>query len=146
MNCPYCNNPVPPGTNSCPACGAPVENPVPYGQPPYGQPQAYGQQPYGQPQGYGQQPYGQPQPQPYGQQPYGQPLPLPKSKTTFVLLGVLLGGLGIHNFYAGYTTKGIIQLVISLVTAFIGGSIGVWIWAVIEVCTVQVDAYGRPLQ
>lgn len=25
MNCPYCNNPVPPEVNNCPSCGAPVE-------------------------------------------------------------------------------------------------------------------------
>jgi len=27
MNCPYCSNPVPPGVNNCPSCGAAVSQP-----------------------------------------------------------------------------------------------------------------------
>ena len=41
------------------------------------------------------------------------------------ILAILLGGLGIHKFYLGYTNAGIIQLVISLCTAGIGGVIGI---------------------
>lgn len=40
------------------------------------------------------------------------------------ILGILLGGLGIHKFYLGYTTAGIIQIVITLVTCGIGSIIG----------------------
>ncbi len=40
------------------------------------------------------------------------------------ILGILLGGLGIHKFYLGYTKEGIIQLVIGVVTCGIGGVIG----------------------
>ncbi len=40
------------------------------------------------------------------------------------LLGILLGGLGIHKFYLGYTQTGIIQLVISVVTCGAGSIIG----------------------
>ena len=36
-----------------------------------------------------------------------------KSKMTAGLLGVLLGGLGVHNFYLGYTGKGIAQICLS---------------------------------
>lgn len=32
------------------------------------------------------------------------------------ILGILLGGLGIHKFYLGYTTAGIIMLVVSIVS------------------------------
>ena len=39
------------------------------------------------------------------------------------ILGILLGGLGIHKFYLGYTTAGIIQLVLSFFCG-IGGIIG----------------------
>ena len=39
-----------------------------------------------------------------------------KSKITAGILAILLGGLGIHKFYLGYTKAGVIQLVISLVT------------------------------
>lgn len=36
-----------------------------------------------------------------------------KSKLTAGLLGIFLGGLGIHNFYLGYTGKGIAQICLS---------------------------------
>ncbi|MNL00854.1 TM2 domain protein [compost metagenome] len=40
------------------------------------------------------------------------------------VLGILLGGFGIHKFILGYTQEGIIQLVITLVTCGIGSLIG----------------------
>ena len=40
------------------------------------------------------------------------------------LLGILLGGFGVHKFYLGMTTAGIIQLVIGVFTCGIGGIIG----------------------
>ena len=32
------------------------------------------------------------------------------------LLGIFLGGLGVHKFYLGYTKEGVIQLIISVAT------------------------------
>ncbi|MBK8792903.1 MAG: TM2 domain-containing protein [Holophaga sp.] len=69
--------------------------------------------------------------------------PAAKSKMAFILLGIFLGGLGIHNFYAGYTGKGVAQLLISVLTCGFGSIIS-WIWAIVEVCTIQVDATGKP--
>lgn len=66
-----------------------------------------------------------------------------KQKQTFLLLGILLGSFGAHNFYAGYTQKGIIQLVITLATCFMGSMIS-WIWALIDVTSVKQDAKGVP--
>lgn len=40
------------------------------------------------------------------------------------ILGILLGGFGIHKFILGYTQEGIIQLVITLVTCGVGSIIG----------------------
>jgi TM2 domain-containing membrane protein YozV len=40
------------------------------------------------------------------------------------ILAILLGGLGIHKFYLGYTTAGIIQLVLGLCTFGIASVIG----------------------
>lgn len=37
------------------------------------------------------------------------------------VLALLLGSLGVHKFILGYTTEGIIQIVISIVTCGIGG-------------------------
>ena len=38
-----------------------------------------------------------------------------KSKMVAGLLGIFLGCFGVHNFYLGYTSKAVIQLVISVV-------------------------------
>jgi len=40
------------------------------------------------------------------------------------VMGILFGGLGIHKFILGYTTEGIIQLVISVVTCGVGSLLG----------------------
>ena len=40
------------------------------------------------------------------------------------IFGILLGGLAIHKFYLGYTTTGIIQIIITLVTCGAGSLIG----------------------
>ena len=129
-----------------------------YGQPGYGQPgytagqPAYGQPGYGQP-GYtaGQPAYGQPG-YAAGQPAYGQPVvgTAPKQWLVAALLAFFLGALGIHNFYLGYTAKGIIQLVLTITV--IGAFISV-IWAFIEFIMIiarsgsyAYDAQGQPLQ
>ena len=66
-----------------------------------------------------------------------------KSRTSYVLLGFFLGGLGIHNFYAGYTGKGVAQLLITLLTLGFGAVI-VWPWVIVEMFTVTQDATGQP--
>ena len=71
---------------------------------------------------------------------YYQPPP-PKTRVLFVLLGIFLGGFGVHNFYAGYVKKGTIQLCLTLLTCFYGAALS-WPWAIIEICTVNKDADG----
>ena len=44
----------------------------------------------------------------------GAPAPK-KDKTTAAILAIILGGLGIHHFYLGNTTMGIIYIVLSCV-------------------------------
>jgi len=63
-----------------------------------------------------------------------------KDRVAYVLLAVLLG-CGIHNFFAGYNTKGIIQLLVSVLSCGILWFF-MWIWAIIEACTVTQDANG----
>jgi TM2 domain-containing membrane protein YozV len=67
--------------------------------------------------------------------------PRPKTRVIFVLLGIFLGALGIHNFYAGYVKKGTIQLCVTLLTCFYAGLLS-WVWAIIEICMVNKDAEG----
>jgi TM2 domain-containing membrane protein YozV len=40
------------------------------------------------------------------------------------ILGILLGAIGAHKFYLGYTTTGAIQIGITIVTCGAGGIIG----------------------
>src|SRR5450432_1104031 len=64
------------------------------------------------------------------------PNPNAKNRMTFIVLGVLLGAFGAHNFYAGYTGKAIAQLCISVLSLGFGSPMS-WIWAVIDVSTVD---------
>lgn len=68
-----------------------------------------------------------------------------KSKMAAGLLGIFLGGWGIHNFYLGYTGKGIAQIFVTLFTCGIGA-----IWGLIEgililTGSINTDANGNPL-
>lgn len=65
----------------------------------------------------------------------------PKSRAAFIILAVLFGSLGIHNFYAGHTKKGLIKLLCTLLTAFIL-ALPMFIWAIIEACQQKQDANG----
>ena len=101
-----------------------------YQQPPPG---------YGAPQGYGQ-----PAPA-YGMAPYD---PQAKSKIAAGLLGIFLGGFGVHRFYLGFTKIGIIQIVVTIFTCGIGS-----LWGFVEGILYLVgsngyttDATGRPLR
>jgi len=50
-------------------------------------------------------------------------IPGAEKKIVAGILGILLGGLGIHKFYLGYTSEGMIMLLVSLLTCGIGASI-----------------------
>ena len=80
----------------------------------------------------------------------GQPL---KSKIVAGLLGVFLGGLGIHRFYLGYNTIGVIQVLVTIVGGILTCGLG-WIagliWGLVEgilifAGQINKDAQGRPL-
>ncbi|MGY5764488.1 NINE protein [Brachybacterium sp. DNPG3] len=146
------------------AQGAPASDP--YGQPgvrqgvdqaaqqPYGQQSAdqqafsaasAGQAPYGQ-QSAGQAPYGQ-QP-PAGQVPQaGVAGRQPQSRLLVGLLGIFLGGWGVHRFLLGYTKMGVIQIIVTVLTCGLGS-----LWGLVEGIMIlaksesfQRDAHGVPL-
>lgn len=120
----------------------------------YQTPQQYQGQPPVAPQPYQGQPYqgqyGQMSQQPMPNPAYGYPQP--KSKIVAGLLGIFLGGLGIHRFYLGYTTIGIIQIALTvLLGVFTFGLVG--LWGVVEGIMIfagasyfQRDAKGIPLR
>ena len=67
-----------------------------------------------------------------------------KSRTAYVLLAFFLGIYGIHNFYAGYNQKAVIQLLLTLCSC---GTLAliVFIWNIVEMCTIDTDASGVPM-
>lgn len=46
-----------------------------------------------------------------------------KDKLAAGLLGILLGALGIHKFYLGYTKEGVTMLLLTLLTCGIGATV-----------------------
>ncbi|WP_099333181.1 TM2 domain-containing protein [Actinomyces minihominis] len=99
---------------------------------------------------------------------YGQPYATPtfeqftveevpwssKNKLAAGLFGILLGALGVHNFYLGYTGKGVAQLLITILSfgilSWVSG-----IWGLVEGILIlasevgakwDLDALGRPMR
>ena len=68
-----------------------------------------------------------------------------KSKMTAGLLGIFLGAWGVHNFYLGFTSKAIIQIVVTLVTCGAGGLWGLIEGILIFTGKINADAEGLPL-
>ena len=70
-----------------------------------------------------------------------------KSKLVAGLLGIFLGGFGVHRFYLGYTGIGIAQIAVTLLTCGIGT-----MWGLIEGIlilvgsTITTDADGHTLK
>ncbi len=95
----------------------------------------------------------------YQQQTYQQTPPpnngsyTPKSRMAAGLLGIFLGGIGIHNFYLGNTNRALIQLLVGIIGGAITcgvASIAMWIWGLVEGIqilsgTISTDAQGHPL-
>lgn len=93
---------------------------------------------------------GQPEPQHEKHTPpiVTTPNPLAKSRIAAGVFGIVLGGLGVHRFYLGYTAIGIAQILVTLVTCGLG-----WIWGLIEGILLltkspyfQTDAFGHPFR
>ena len=131
INCPDCGKQVSSEAPACPSCGRPLAAARPAGEASFGGAGAGSG-------GTGATGPGSP----------AQPVFVrtAKSRGTFIVLGIFLGGFGVHNFYAGYTGKGAAQLIITLALGWlIIGFLITGIWALVEVCTVKVDAKGYPL-
>lgn len=69
-----------------------------------------------------------------------------KSKVVAGILGILVGGLGIHRFYLGYVGIGILQIILTIITF---GAAGMWgfIEGILILCGsgITTDSNGRPL-
>lgn len=110
MICKNCGATIEEGANYCTQCGAGV-NPTNDGR----QAEQTAYQP-------NENAYYSAGPNPVYQQPFGGQAPQ-KSKIAAGLLAILLGSLGIHKFYLGYTKSGVIMLLVSLLTFGIGAAV-----------------------
>ena len=83
----------------------------------------------------------------YRQPPYQPPMNyVPKSRLLAGLLGIFLGGIGVHNFYLGFTTRAVVQIVVTLITCGVG-SIWGFIEGILIIChQINLDAYNFPLK
>ena len=70
-----------------------------------------------------------------------------KSLLTAGLLGIFLGSIGVHRFYLGYTSIGVLQILVTIATFGLGA-----LWGMIEGVLIlsgsgiTTDADGRPLR
>ena len=70
-----------------------------------------------------------------------------KSRIAAGVLGIFLGGLGVHRFYLGYIAIGVVQILVTLMTCGLGQ-----IWGFVEgICilsgaAITTDAEDRPLR
>jgi TM2 domain-containing membrane protein YozV len=73
-----------------------------------------------------------------------------KSNLVAALLAFFLGTFGVHNFYLGYTSKAVAQLLITVISCGML-AIVVQIWAIVEMVqlltgSINTDANGCPLK
>lgn len=66
-----------------------------------------------------------------------------KSRGIYIILGIFLGLLGIHNFYAGRNGRGAFQLLITVLLGWVLiGLVITAIWVLIDIVTVETDGEG----
>ncbi|MDB6026038.1 MAG: hypothetical protein JWM68_2261 [Verrucomicrobiales bacterium] len=70
-----------------------------------------------------------------------------KSRLVAGLLGVFLGGIGVHRFYLGYTGMGVAQIIVTFATCGFGHFWGL-IEGILILCnsSITTDAEGRTLK
>jgi TM2 domain-containing membrane protein YozV len=61
-----------------------------------------------------------------------------KSKIAAGLLGIFLGGYGVHRFYLGYTSIGIVQILVTIFTCGAGA-----LWGLIEGIMILTGSFDR---
>ena len=119
MFCPKCGKEVPEGSAYCPSCGAAMNAGEATAS------NASVNDTYAQSEGTVQ-----------------------KSALAAGLLGIFLGVYGVHNFYLGYTSKAVGQLILGL--SIIGSPVSA-IWGLVEgimllTGEIRVDGYGHPIK
>ena len=115
MKCEYCDNEIPQGVRRCPSCGAVMAT------------GSYDVQPTVSPDS-----------------PVISSRDERKSRIAYILLGIFLGGLGIHNFYAGRLNRALGQLLTTVLAGWlIFPLVAVGIWVLVDICAITTDGEGR---
>lgn len=95
------------------------------------------------------------QPNPASAPSNPQTVNVAKSRGLYIVLGLLFGGLGFHNFYSGHNIPGAIKISIFLITVLMDALTGFHsafslvflaafaIWALVEIIVVTKDAKGN---
>lgn len=80
-----------------------------------------------------------------------------RNRGAYIILGLLFGGVGFHDFYAGYKVRGAIKLGIFLMAFAVDASLRFytgfalvalalfWLWSLIEIIIVKKDASGSAM-
>ncbi|MCW1804799.1 MULTISPECIES: TM2 domain-containing protein [Brachybacterium] len=78
---------------------------------------------------------------------HGAPGQIGTSRLLAGLMGIFLGGFGVHRFLLGYTAIGVVQIIVTILTCGAGH-----LWGLIEGIMILAkaepftrDAQGRPL-
>ena len=67
-------------------------------------------------------------------------------RNIYVIAGIFLGMLGVHNFYAERYSRGAAQILLSVLLCWtFVVPVVVWLWALVEVCTIREDGNGKPM-
>lgn len=127
MKCEYCDNEVPNGSTRCPSCGAAVR--------------------FAETVAVSQPTIVQQTPAVVAKTSLQAEVPRQgagaKSRVAYILLGIFLGALGIHNFYAGRINRALGQLLTTVLAGWLFlPLIGVWIWCLVDVCAITTDGDG----
>lgn len=70
----------------------------------------------------------------------------PKTRLAYILLGLFLGGFGVHNFYIGRIGVGVGQLLLTLCLGWmIFPLFFIGLWILLEVIMISKDSEGRTL-
>lgn len=80
-----------------------------------------------------------------------------RNRGVYIILGLLFGGVGFHNFYAGHNVRGAIKSGTVLIAFAVDASLRFYtgfvlmalalfsLWSLIEIITVKKDACGNAM-